>query len=387
MKSYLPQNRFDEAYIETEDILANAKAEIESIYGQAESELKQKALDYLKWFSIADTAKLALVKAGKLSNSDYQIWRRTRFLTGRHHYAMLDVISSNLENASLIAENIINGYTPQVYATNLNFLTYSIENTLHINTNFTLYNEQAVERLIRDKPDLLPKAKVNITKNKLWNKQKINSAVAQSIIQGENIEAMASRIAKVADMDKNYKLTNAATMFTSAQNGGRNDAIKRANQMGIDCKRRWVAVHDGHTRASHRQIDGDIVRIGEYFSNGLEFPGDPNGTPEEVYNCRCAVVPAFDDTDFYNPVISSHVQEMSYSEWKNAHGGELLFKVARNETRDLKMHEEYKKLLGKKVPEYFSDFQKLKYQNTLEWKKMVYSARKERNRRRLKNEL
>lgn len=387
MSNYLPQNRFDEAYIETEDILASVKAEIESIYGQVESELKQKAFDYLKWFTVADTAKLALVKSGKLSNSDYQTWRRTRFMTGKHHYAMLDVISSNLENVNQIAANIINGYTPQVYATNLSFTTYSIENTLHINTNFTLYNEQAVERLIRDKPDLLPKAKVNISKDKLWNKQKINSAVAQSIIQGENIDAMASRIARVADMNKNYKLTNAATMFTSAQNGGRNDAIKRANQLGIECDRCWIAAHDGRTRKSHREIDGDIARMGQYFRNGLEYAGDPNGAPEEVWGCRCATVPAFDNVDFSNLVIFSPLEEMSYSEWKNAHGGEPMFKAARNATRDKKMHDEYRKLLGNKVPKYFSDFQKLKYKNTPEWKKMVSAARNERKKRRLKNEL
>ena len=387
MNNYLPEKYFDEAYIETEDILAGVRAEIESIYGQAESELKQKAMDYLKWLKVADTAKQSLVKSGKLSNSDYQTWRRTRFMTGRHHYAMLDVISSNLENASLITADIINGYTPQVYATNLSFTTYSIENTLHINTNFTLYNEQAVERLIRDKPDLLPKAKVNIPREKRWNKQKINSAVAQSIIQGENIEAMASRISRVADMNKSYKLTNAVTMFTSAQNGGRNDAIKRANQLGIECNRRWVSRHDGHTRASHRLIDGEVARIGQYFSNGLEFAGDPHGDPAEVYGCRCAVVPDFGNVDNSGLIISSPVQSMTYSEWKTAHGGELIFKSARNANRDLKMHEDYRKLLGNKVPKYFSDFQKLKYNNTPEWKKLVSSARKERYRRRMKNEL
>ena len=78
---------------------------------------------------------------------------------------------------------------------------------------------------------------------------------------------------------------------------------------------------------------------------------------------------------------------MSYSDWKTAHGGELIFKSARNANRDMDMHKEYRKLLGNKVPKYFSDFQKLKYNNTPEWKKMISSARKERKKRSLKNEL
>lgn len=386
MNEYLPAKRFDEAYIETENLLRyGAVAELESIYGQAESELKQKALEYLKWFIAIDTTKQALVKAGKLSNSDYQTWRRTRFMVGQHHYAMLDVVSTNLTNINLIAANIINGYMPEVYATNLNFITYKIENTLHINTNFTLYNEQAVERLVREHPDLLPKASVNIPKDKLWNKQKINSAVAQAIIQGENIEALADRIAAVTtDANRNSALRNAATMFTSAQNGGRNDAIKRANRLGIECNRCWIATHDGHTRKSHREIDGDIAKTGQLFRNGLEFPGDPNGKPEEVYNCRCAVVAVFEDTEYDSNNVFSRLGNMPYSQWKNAHGGEPLFKAARNVNRDMDMHKEYRKLLGSKVPKKFSDFQDLKYNNTAEWKKMVSDARKARNKRRKK---
>ncbi len=381
---YPPATRFDEAYLETENILKyGAEAELESIYAQAEKELRETAFDYLKWFIAADTAKVALVKSGKLSNKEYQNWRRTRLMVGQQHYAMLDVVSTNLININLIAANIINGYMPQVYATNFAYTTYDIENTLHINTYFTLYNEQAVERLVRDNPDLLPIASVDIPKDKRWNKKKINAAVAQAIIQGENIEALADRIAVItSDANRNSALRNAATMFTSAQNGGRYDAIKRANRLGIECDRRWIATHDGHTRKSHRQIDGDVAKKGQKFRNGCEFPGDPKGKPEEVYNCRCAVVAAFDDTEYDPDNVFSRLGDMPYDDWKNAHGGEPLFKAARNVNRDMDMHREYRKLLGNKVPKYFSDFQDLKYNNTAEWKKLVSEARKARNKRR-----
>lgn len=380
---YPPASRFDEAYLQTEDLFQyGAKAEIESIYAQAEKELRETAFDYLKWFIAADTAKAVLVKSGKLSKSDYQNWRRTNLMVGKHHFAMLDVVSTNLTNINLIAADIVNGYMPEVYATNINFITYKIENTIGINTNFTLYNEQAVERLVREHPDLLPKRTIDIPKDMHWNKQEINAAVAQAIIQGENIEALADRIAVItSEKNRNSALRNAATMFTSAQNGGRNDAIKRANKLGIECNRRWIATHDGHTRKSHRQLDGDVARKGQLFKNGCEFPGDPKGRPEEVYNCRCAVVAAFDDTEYNPDDVYSRLGDMPYSQWKNARGDEPLFKAARNENRDMNMHKEYRKLLGNKVPKYFSDFQDLKYNNTAEWKKLVSDARKARNKR------
>ena len=75
---------------------------------------------------------------------------------------------------------------------------------------------------------------------------------------------------------------------------------------------------------------------------------------------------------------------MPYSDWKNSHGGEPLFKAARNVNRDMDMHEEYMMLLGKKIPKNFTDFQKLKYNNRALWWKLVGEARKARNKRRAK---
>jgi SPP1 gp7 family putative phage head morphogenesis protein len=52
----------------------------------------------------------------------------------------------------------------------------------------------------------------------------------------------------------------------------------------------WITAADDRVRESHAMVDGDIVFIGEKFSNGLEFPRDPSGNPGEVINCRCAFV-------------------------------------------------------------------------------------------------
>lgn len=51
----------------------------------------------------------------------------------------------------------------------------------------------------------------------------------------------------------------------------------------------WVAVIDSATRESHAGIDGEEVPLDYPFSNGLMFPGDPNGDADEVINCRCSI--------------------------------------------------------------------------------------------------
>lgn len=400
MPEYLPDKYInpallaDEGYQETEDLLYFMKAEIESVYGQAYTELLKKAQAHLEWFVLADQAKKKLLESEKISKEDYKAWRRNQLLTGQHNYSMVNNMADVLTSKNLVAASIINGYMPEVYALNGNYITYQIDKHFGINVMFDLVDEQTVERLLREKPDLLPKARVNIPKDLKWNKEKLNSAIVQGILQGETVDDIAKRLAAVTDMNKNAALRNAATMTTSAQNGGRMDSYKRAQEIGVKgLKIRWLATLDGHTRYSHRQADGEVVEVGKKFKNGLKYPGDPEGKPEEVYNCRCCTIAAFDDSEFdkdknRNNRIweeNSKVRNMTYDEWKASKGGEPLFKAARNVNRDLKMHEEYMDLLGKKVPSRFKDFQELKYGDPQKWKETISAARKARNARRNAN--
>lgn len=365
-----------------DEILEELIGEIESIYGQAYEELRADAEKFLADFREADEAKRKAVENGTLSAEDYKNWRRTQLLTGRTMYAKVDAIASNLSNVNLIALSIINGYMPWVYATSGNWAIYDIEHNAQINTGFTLYNEAAIEKIIRENPDLLPRKKLDIPRDKLWNKQQLNSAIMQAIIQGDTVEKIADRLAAVTDMNRNHALTNAVTMTTAAQSGGRVDTYKRAMDMGIRIKgNAWIATLDGHTRTSHRKQDNMVVPVGEKFPNGLTRPGDPNGHPSEVYGCRCTLVAVFADQDLSKIERHSRLGDMSYEEWKNAKGDEPIFRKARNVNRDMRMHEEYRKLLGNKIPKKFADFQEMKYSDREQWRKHISDARKERNRR------
>lgn len=380
-----PEMAADAGYIETEEILSDLVAELESVYGVAYDEMLVKAQKYLEWFVTADVIKKKLLDEGKIDNAEYKRWRNTYMFQGRQTYALLDTLSTDLTNINEIAASIINGYMPEVYAINGNYITYKIEKDINAHIVFTLFDEPTVERLVREKPDLLPKARVDIPKDKRWNKKKLTAAVTQGILQGETIDEIAKRLAAVTDMNKNSAVRNAATMTTSAQNGGRLDAAKRAEKMGVVLVGRWLATLDGHTRYTHRQCDGEERRTGERFTNGLLYPGDPKGPPEEVYNCRCCYTTVvkgslvdFSDRD-------NQLQGMTYDQWKESKGGEPLFKAARNENRDHDMHKEYKKLLGKKVPDTLAKFQDLKYKNPEAWRQMKSAARKARNARRRAN--
>lgn len=61
-------------------------------------------------------------------------------------------------------------------------------------------------------------------------------------------------------------------------------------------KKEWVSSRDSETRESHAELDGEQINVDDTFSNGCRFPGDPLATPDEIINCRCALI-AVDDND------------------------------------------------------------------------------------------
>lgn len=107
--------------------------------------------------------------------------------------------------------------------------------------------------------------------------------------------------------------------MTSAQNAGRIDANARANAMGIDTTLEWCATLDNRTRTSHRYLHGERRNTGETWKTEygeLRYPGDPEGDPADVYNCRCTLltwVKGFEPSD--KVTSSPKIGNMSYEEW------------------------------------------------------------------------
>ncbi len=314
----------DPAHKETDKILRDMEKRLDEVYKQAYREARQTADDFMKSFREMDKKKRQQVKDGKLDKAEYERWRRTQVFQGNRYHQMADTLAADMAHTNQIAASVINGYLPEVYAVNYNYGTYEIEKGSRINTQYTMYDRQTVERLIRDNPDLLPrKAAVNVPKDQLWNKKHINSAITQGILQGESIDKISQRLAAtVTDMSHTSAIRNARTMTTSAQNGGRIDSYKRAESMGIKMAKQWLATLDSRTRHEHRQLDGQKRKVGEPFEvegEKIFFPGDPAAEPSLVWNCRCTLIGEVEGVDYNLSDVSQRdnkLGDMTYEEWK-----------------------------------------------------------------------
>lgn len=329
----MPKITNDAGHLETEAEIKKLEKEIRKEYQKAAKETEEKLEKYLKRLEIKNEKKLADLKAGVITQKEYDHWYLGQVMIGRRWDEMQLSLATDLANTSEIARSITRGYIPEVYALNHNYATFQVEQSSLLDTSYTLYDRQTVERLFREKPKLMPpmsaKTAEKIRQGKLvkWNEQKIQSSVMQGILQGESIPKIARRMREVTDMDYKASIRNARTSITSAQNGGRMDAYHRAEDMGIHQKKQWLATLDDRTRHEHVDLDGQRRELDEPFEvDGYEimFPGDPSADPAMVYNCRCTMITVFDGYDKqvsdFDLTQNEKLGGMTYEEWKEAHG-------------------------------------------------------------------
>ena len=277
----------DTAHRLTDEKLEEMEKRMSAIYSRAEKEIQKTADEYFAKFAKQDEAKRKLLEQGKITEEEYTKWRKGKVMYGKRFTEMKEQCAKQLMNVNKTALAYVNGELPEVYALNYNALAGSVDGVGGY--SFTLVDADTVRNLAVTDTSLLPYKEIDPEKDVQWNMKKINAETLQGILQGESMDKIAKRMMNVQEMNKTQAIRSARTIVTGAENKGRQDSYARAEADGIILERTWLATNDSRTRHSHAVLDGETKPIDAPFSNGLMYPGDPNGRPEEVWNCRCSV--------------------------------------------------------------------------------------------------
>ena len=316
----------------TDQELAKLERRIAKLYREAGKELQATIDTYFEQFAKRDEEMKSLigtVQNGKeWTEADYKQWRLNQIGRGERYQAMRDKVAHRMTDANAVAVSYTNDTTPGIYSLNRNYAAYTIESVAG-DVGFDLWDEQTVKRLMVEQPDLMPyyppKRALKRGIDLAYGKKQITTSVTSSILQGKSIKHMADDLQKrITTMSRDSAIRTARTAVTGAQNAGRMDSYAAAEKMGIKLKKEWLATLDARTRHSHAMLDGEQVAQDKKFSNGCRFPGDPQGPPWEIYNCRCTLIAAVDGVDTStvqrrarNPVTGETelIQNMTYQEW------------------------------------------------------------------------
>lgn len=119
----------------------------------------------------------------------------------------------------------------------------------------------------------------------------LKKVVKDAIASGASIPEIAREIRSGTGIQETYKhrsMVIARTEVISASNFGSQEG---ARSTGLTLKKNWLATRDDRTREDHREADGQTRNLEDPYEVGKEalmYPGDPEGSPENVIQCRCA---------------------------------------------------------------------------------------------------
>ena len=120
-------------------------------------------------------------------------------------------------------------------------------------------------------------------------RDKITSAISSGLDAGEGMTEISDRINSIYQEFPTWRSDLIArTEATAANNDGFIEAYKQSD---VATHKEWINAGDDRVRLEHEDkpvgVGGEIVSVGKAFSNGLQYPSEPN--------CRCVLGPAFEN--------------------------------------------------------------------------------------------
>ena len=294
------------------------------VYDQARREMTDQLSEFLERFEQLDAHKRELLAEGKLTEEQYRTWLRNQIFQSELMQAKLDNITQTCTNAQQTAYKLARDEQYDIFAFGANHTFYELEQAAGVEFNLTLYNTEAVKRLLLENPKLVPNRRIKSESNRTYDARIFNRYVMQGIIQGKTVRAIAERAVQgMADTEVHWAMNNAITALTGAQNAGALQQMRNARKLGIEVQKRWNSTLDYRTREMHRLLDQETAELDEPFEvEGYEimYPGDPDADPEMVYHCRCKLTSALVKYPRRNAMrrdnITGEVVPMqSYQEW------------------------------------------------------------------------
>ena len=120
-------------------------------------------------------------------------------------------------------------------------------------------------------------------------REKIRKALVKGLDAGEGIPQISQRIADVFEINRGSRTDKIArTEIVGASNNGTYHGYVESEIVETHT---WIDSRDERVRTTphNHRLDGEEVKLGERFSNGLLHPHDPGGAAGNVINCRCTL--------------------------------------------------------------------------------------------------
>ena len=195
---------------------------------------------------------------------------------------IVDVLSSN--NEAAIQTFLKNIYKDSFYGTN-----YIIQQQ-GVPLLFNLSDEEVLLSVLKKTEEMTFAQRLGVNMNTF--KTKVKETVSRGIAAAQSYTEIAKNLSLVTKEEYNKSRRIAITESGRIQSEAKLNVQQRAKARGANIVKQWDSTFDGKTRHSHRELDGQVREIDEYFEvNGIKTLAPCKfGKAAEDINCRCALL-------------------------------------------------------------------------------------------------
>ena len=239
-----------------------------------------------KYFKIIETA---------IQSNLEEYWSDTLLLQGH-----LDLILQPLTDGEEAYYQILEQYIKREYKLGISEAKRLVELAVNPQANKSIFDKLKKKVNIKAtrnnlfgtltdaEQELLERTKIFSKKTLARITTDINQILTKGYTDGKGINVVATTITKRFNQLETWEARRIAR--TEIHNAHNNAVMKTYDTLGVEYTQ-WIAADDDRTRESHIEVDREIIRIGDTYSNGLQYPGDTDGPIEEWINCRCSNAP------------------------------------------------------------------------------------------------
>ena len=157
--------------------IRDVNRKLRSTYGTARKELRAKLKDFNAKYAERDRIKRKQLADGKITRQQYADWKAGQVFQRKQWESKVREVSQVMAHTNEQALRVVNDSRLDVFSENYNYSAFMGE--LKTGLSFDVYNTQAVARLLRDDPQILPEWKIDEAKDYEWNYKKVNSRWAR----------------------------------------------------------------------------------------------------------------------------------------------------------------------------------------------------------------
>lgn len=205
-----------------------------------------------------------------------------------------------------------------------NSLFYEFEMSEKIPLAFGMLSDKQLNVIINT-PVASRKLSTRLKGNASKMKKNLNRVLVQGFGKGLSTQKMARQIADIGGAEYRRAMNIARTEAGRVTGVTRQQSQNYAKELGVYVKKEWISTLDGRTRHNHRELDGQVREVDEYFEINGRRALQPHmfGVASEDVNCRCVSISVIEG---YDPLLrrdnETHevINFKNYKDWQAAKG-------------------------------------------------------------------